>query len=124
MNKLFKILLLAIITLGLGVDAAPAGAQSFASLSTTTNVAVLATAATLTLPTTTAVSVNGLRPYLVTAAGTQTAFIRCDGTTATVANGMPILANQTIILNLPVAVTTCSTIAGATGTTVYATVGQ
>jgi hypothetical protein len=92
----------------------------------TTNTAVTSTAATLTLPT----AITGVnRQVVLSLVGTQNAFIVCDGTnsasptTATTSNGMPMLANTQIVISLNASVRSCSVIAAASGSTLYATSG-
>lgn len=87
----------------------------------TASIAVTGTAQTLTLPTD--LSGTGKVQYVVANIGTQTVFYRCDGTVATAGNGMPIGAGVTFLVSLPASTTTCSVIAGSTGSTVYFTVG-
>jgi precorrin-3B methylase len=55
--------------------------------------------------------------------GTQPVYIAFTGT-ATVANSMPILANTERTFSIPPGTTAISAIAGATGSTLYATVGD
>jgi hypothetical protein len=102
----------------------------FVPIGPTTNLAVTGTAANITLPTAGAAPTQvastvdfGLYSYVLTNNGTQTVFIRCDGTTATASNAMPLFANTQVVISLAKSVTACSAIAGATGSTLYATVG-
>jgi len=89
----------------------------------TANVAVTGTAQDLTLPTSTSTPEQGLKQIVLTAVGTQTVFFRWDGTTVTVSNGMPVLANSQFVISVPVATTALSVIAAAPGSTAYATLG-
>jgi hypothetical protein len=87
----------------------------------TANIAVTASAQTLTLP---APVVPGILSQLVlTNIGTQTVFARWDGTTATVSNAMPLLANSQVIVSVPTTTTALSVISASTGSTLYATIG-
>ncbi len=87
----------------------------------TANIAVTGTAQNITLPT--ALSGTGKVQYVINVIGTQTVFYRCDGVTATAANGMPAQATQAFVITVPASITVCSVIAGTTGSTIYFTVG-
>lgn len=95
----------------------------------TTNVAVTGTAATLTLSTATtsarirSIDNLGLKQLVLTNVGTQTVFVTVDGTTATAANGMPLLPNSQVVVSVDFSQATVSAIASSTGSTLYATLG-
>lgn len=123
MKRLFAVLAAALL-------AVAAQAFPFVPVGPTTNLAVTASAQSITLPTvvSTPSSVRyaadfGLQSYVLSNLGTQTVFLRCDGTTATASNAMPLLANAQVVVSLDKSVTTCSAIAASTGSTLYATVG-
>lgn len=65
----------------------------------------------------------GLRQYVLTAIGSQTIFVRFDGTPSTVANAMPVLPNTQVVISVPIASTAISVIAAGTGSTLYVTAG-
>lgn len=56
--------------------------------------------------------------------GTQTVFIRLDGTTPTTSNGIPVLANTVECFSMPAGKTDVKHIASATGSTIYVTPGR
>lgn len=87
----------------------------------TTNLAVTASAQNLTLP---AAALQATRQIVLTTVGTQVVFVRCDGATSTASNAMPLLPNSQILVTVGSGATTCSAIAAATGSTVYATAGS
>jgi hypothetical protein len=92
----------------------------------TTNIAVTASAQTFTLP---SVMVGVNRQMVLTNVGSQTVFAVCDGTlsaaptTATTSNGMPLLANSQVVITMQYTISSCSVIAAAVGSTLYATSG-
>lgn len=87
----------------------------------TTNIAVTGTAQSLSIGTSTLPST--LTQLVLTNVGTQTVFYRADGTAATTANGMPILANSSITVSVPASTTALSVISSTTGSVLYSTVG-
>jgi hypothetical protein len=102
----------------------------FVATGPTTNLVVTGTAQSITLPSVSSVPAQistisdaGLYSYILTNLGTQTVFVRCDGTTPTVSNAMPLLANSQVVIGIAKSVTACQAIAATTGSTVYATVG-
>jgi hypothetical protein len=107
--------ILGLLALSLALSA---GAEPFRPAETS-NIAVTGTAQSLTLP---APSVS-LRQVVLTNVGTQTVFYRDDGTTATAANGMPLLANSQVVVSIKNNTTALSVIAATTGSTLYVTVG-
>lgn len=112
---------LRLLAASLALVALSAFSAPFAPLDTT-NLAVTGTAQNLTLSTE-RVANTFQRQVVLTNIGTQTVFFRHDGTTATVANGMPLIANSQVVLTLPYSTNALSAIAGAVGSTLYATVG-
>lgn len=114
--------ILTLATLALLSMLALAEELPFRPMGATTNVVVTGTAASLALPTN---PFPGFA-YQVTLSciGTQTCFFRNDGTTATVSNAMPVLANGQYVISLTNATTTLSVIGASTGSTLYATVGS
>lgn len=80
--------------------------------------AVLATNSALTLP-----ARNGNCTIRIAVSGGQTVFWRYDAAAA-VATSVPVLAGLTETFFLPKDVTTINFIAGATGSTVYITIGE
>lgn len=89
----------------------------------TKNRAVTGTAASLTLPT--ALAGTGSVQYVLTSfcSASERIFFRSDGTVATTSNGMPILANNAVLVTLPASITAISVIGDGTACTIYATVG-
>ena len=87
----------------------------FSPMGDTVNVAVTGTAQSLTL------TVGNYNVRLANV-GTQTIFVRFDGTTATATNALPMLPN-TVEMFAKGASTAISVIAGTTGSTLYATTG-
>ena len=87
----------------------------------TTNLAVTTAAQQLTLP---SIPAEGATLRLV-CAGTQTVFWSYGASSGlTVSNGVPVLANTVETFFVPGGTTQISLIAAATGSTVYATVGD
>ena len=69
----------------------------------------------------------GVRSIRFVNSGTQVVFIafgKDNTVTVTAANGIPILANTTAIFTLDQDISYVAAIAGATGSTLYYTVGQ
>ena len=85
----------------------------------TQNVAMDGTAKTITIARQSDVdgSVN------VVVSGTQTVFVRVDGTTPTTSNAKPLLASTDSTLTMPTGSTTVKLI-GAAGSTAYVTPGR
>jgi hypothetical protein len=103
----------------------------FVPIGPTTNLSVTGTAANITLPTAGTAPTQvastadfGLYTYVFSNIGTQTIFFRCDGTTATASNAMPIQAGKDYEIALDKSVTACSFIAAGAGSSVYATIGK
>ena len=95
--------------------------QPAATAASTTSIAVTASNQTLTL------SPNGgTQDATIRLAniGSQTVFVALGTVTSAVATSMPILSNTVEVFTLPGGVTTLSVIAAATGSTLYATIGQ
>lgn len=95
--------------------------NAFAPVGVTVNLAVLATTSSVALT-----SLGGLGGTVrIANVGTQTIFITFGGSTITTATttGMPIVANTAVNLDMGTA-THVAAIAGATGSTLYATSGQ
>ena len=84
----------------------------------TVSIAVTATAQAIGLP---VIAQEGATVRMVNS-GTQVVFVAFAGT-ATVEGSMPILANSVETFSLPTG-STLSVIAGATGSTLYATIGD
>lgn len=91
----------------------------FSPIGDTVNVAVTASAQTLTFTAPPSGQITG-NVRLVND-GAVTVFVRFDGVTATVANGLPLLPGTVEMFGGAAAV---SVIAAATGSTLYATCGQ
>jgi hypothetical protein len=94
--------------------------RAFEPIGATQNVAMDGTAKTITLAQAAGdrnTSVN------IVVSGTQTAFVRLDGTTPTTANAKPMLANTDQTLSMPAGGTTVKLI-GTAGSTVYVTAGR
>lgn len=91
---------------------------AFSPIGATVNIAVTGSAQTLTFTQ----EVSGATNLRLANVGTQTVFVRTDGVTATAAAGMPILANSVEVIDKG-SRATLSVIAGATGSTLYATTG-
>lgn len=97
--------------------------RAFRPLAATQNLAVTASAQTVTFSPV---------PYGTLAVrfcnvGTQTVFVlfgETSQTAATVTNAIPIPSGQTEIFTISQGVTTFSVIAGATGSTIYSTLGE
>lgn len=94
--------------------------QPKATAATTLNIAVTASNQTFTLPT---APNNGGTMRLVNS-GTQTIFWAYGTVTSSVSTSTPLLPNTVETFTLPGGVTELSVIAGATGSTLYATVGE
>lgn len=94
-------------------------ARSFQPTGATQNAAMDGTAKTITI----ANPGDKDGTVHIAAIGTQTVFVRVDGTTPTTSNALPILANTTRVLSVPVGGTTVKAI-GAAGSTVYVTPGR
>lgn len=56
--------------------------------------------------------------------GSQVVFVALGTVTASVSTSMPILPNTVEVFTLPGGISTLSVIAAATGSTLYATIGQ
>jgi hypothetical protein len=56
--------------------------------------------------------------------GTQTIYIRLDGTAPTTSTGFPMLANTVECFSMPAGSTTVRHIAGSTGSSIYVTPGR
>jgi hypothetical protein len=95
------------------------GADQFIT-GNTVNIAVTASDQTLTL-TQTIPATKGCQIRLVNS-GTQTVFVRFDGTTVTTSNGWPILPNTVEVFDISPGAAV-HVIAAATGSTLYATLG-
>jgi len=91
--------------------------RPFSPIGDTTNIAVTATAQDMTLPS----EARG-DSLMLTNIGTQTVFVDFVGT-ATAATGVPILAGSQVVFG-NTRKTTASVIAGAAGSTLYATRGD
>lgn len=101
----------------------------FAPVWPPSNLTVTASAQNITLPTGSApasylstVPDFGLYNYAITVSGTQDVYLRCDGTTATTSNAMRFVPGVWSFA-LPKATTTCSVIAGATGSSISIILG-
>ncbi|WP_257834541.1 hypothetical protein [Burkholderia glumae] len=98
----------------------PRGAQG-TTPAATTNIAVTASVQQLALPSTTAESTT----MRLTNSGTQTVFWSYGAASGlTVSNGVPVLANTVEEFTVPGGVSQISVIASATGSTLYATLGD
>lgn len=86
----------------------------------TTNAAVTGVSGTLNLPITMPQEGATLR---LTNIGTQTVFVTFDGSPATAANGMPLLANTTEAFTIGPGAS-INAIASGAGSTLYATMGD
>lgn len=96
--------------------------RAFRPLAATQNIAVTAAAQTVTLNLS-----FGVFAVRFCNIGTQTVFVlvgEASQTDATVSNAIPIPAGQTEIFTFSKGTTTFSVIAGATGSTLYSTVGE
>ena len=96
--------------------------RAFRPLGATQNIAVTASAQTVTL-----VPTLGTFVIRFCNIGTQTVFVLPGELTqvaATTTNAIPIPAGQTEIFTMSQGTTTFSVIAGATGSTLYTTVGE
>lgn len=93
--------------------------KPFEPLGATQNAVMDGTAKTITISRVSDVdsSVN------VVVIGTQTAFVRVDGTAPTTSNAKPMLANSDQTLQMPAGSTTVNII-GSAGSTVYVTPGR
>lgn len=94
--------------------------QPIAGAATTLNIAVTASNQEFTLPVPPA---DGCTVRLVNV-GSQTVFWAYGSVTAAVAKSTPILPNTVEVFTLPGGVTAIGVIAAATGSTLYATVGE
>lgn len=94
--------------------------QPRGGVNSTTALAVTASNQTFTLP---AVGPDGAS-MLISNSGTQVVFIAYGSVTASVTTSMPIINNSSLLIQLPPGVTQLSAIAGAVGSTIYATVGD
>lgn len=94
--------------------------QPITGAATTLNIAVTAANQAFTLPSPPA---NGCTVRLVNV-GSQTVFWAYGGATAAVATSTPILPNTVEAFSLPGGVTAIGVIAAATGSTLYATIGE
>lgn len=92
--------------------------RTFKPTADTQNTAVTASSQTVTINNT-----IGSRAIRFVNIGTQTVFISFTAT-ATVGASMPLPAGQTELFSIGPDVTVYSLIAGATGSTVYSTVGE
>ena len=95
--------------------------QPAPTAASTTELAVTAANQTMTL------SPNGgaqTRSVRLANIGTQTVFVALDTVTSSVTTSMPVLANSVEVFTLPGGITTLSVIAAATGSTLYATIGD
>ena len=94
--------------------------QPRGGVSSTTNIAVTASSQQLTLP------ANGSDggSLILTNIGTQTVFWCYGSATASVSTSMPLLAGTSQTVSLPGGVSQISVIAGSSGSTLYATVGD
>lgn len=95
--------------------------QPAPTAASTTALAVTAANQTMTL------SPNGgtqTRSVRLANIGTQTVFVALGTVTSSVTTSMPVLANSVEVFTLPGGVTTLSVIAAATGSTLYATIGD
>lgn len=104
--------------MGLGVGVL----RSFRPLAPTQNLPVTAVAQTLTLA-----DGVGTRAVRLVNVGTQTiflAFVGATESTATLATSIPLPAGQTEVFTIGNDVTGISAIANASGSTLYATVGE
>lgn len=97
--------------------------RAFRPLGATQNIAVTAVAQTQVFNPVTL----GTMAVRFCNVGTQTVFIlfgEATQTAATITNAVPILAGQTEILTMSQGTMSFSVIAGATGSTLYSTVGE
>lgn len=92
--------------------------RAFRSLADTQSVAVLTSNTAITLNYT-----NGTRALRVCNVGTQVVFINFNAA-GSLATGIPIPAGQTEVFTIPNDVTSVGTIANATGSNLYTTVGE
>lgn len=93
--------------------------RAFRPLAPTQNIAVTATAQSFPLPN----IVGTIYAVRFANLGTQTVFIALEGVTATVNNGIPLPAGAVETFTLD-SQSSISVIATATGSTLYATVGE
>jgi len=95
--------------------------QVAATAANTSNIAVTASNQTFTLSPTVGSDGGTVRLANI---GTQTVFVAMGTVTSTTTTSMPVLANSIETFSLPGGVNTLSVIAAATGSTLYATIGQ
>jgi hypothetical protein len=98
-----------------------ANGRAFQATEATQNAAVTGSAATITFVSKTSDLDGAVR---VANIGTQTVFIRLDGTTPTTSTGIPLLAGTAEVFSVPTGSTTVKHIAAATGSTIYVTPGR
>jgi hypothetical protein len=94
--------------------------RPFQPIAATQNAAVTSTPATITL-THAGADVSGT--VRIANIGTQTVFIRLDGTAADVTTAIPLLANTVEVFSLLTGATTIKHVAAASGSTLYVTPG-
>ena len=95
--------------------------QPAPTAASTTALAVTAEDQTMTLSPNGGTQTRSLRLANI---GTQTVFVALGTVTSSVTTSMPVLANSVEVFTLPGGITTLSVIAEATGSTLYATIGD
>ncbi|HEU4636896.1 MAG TPA: hypothetical protein VFS41_11995 [Edaphobacter sp.] len=95
--------------------------SSFEPLGATQNEAVTATFETISLAGKLPDKDGAVRLLVI---GTQTVFVRLDGTTPTTSNGIPLRPDQPESFKMPVGQVDIKHIASATGSTLYVTPGR